>query len=84
MTDDELRDALDGLYAYDVGATDSGIRDEALRERCKAALEAMSPAALSQLVSDMWLTPQARAAGYNALDAEEFTEWLADEMGVRP
>jgi hypothetical protein len=38
MTDEELRDALDGLHAYDEGATDSGIRDEDLRERCKAAL----------------------------------------------
>ena len=33
MTYEEIEDALDGLCAYDHGATDSGIKDEALRER---------------------------------------------------
>ncbi len=38
MTEAELWDALDGLMAYDLGATDSGIHDEDLRARVKAEL----------------------------------------------
>lgn len=34
MEESELRDALNGLYAYDTGSIDSGIHDEALRKRC--------------------------------------------------
>jgi hypothetical protein len=34
MTDEELTDALAGLFAYDTGSVDSGIHDEALKERC--------------------------------------------------
>ena len=38
MTEEELWDALLGLMAYDLGATDSGIHDENLRARVKAEL----------------------------------------------
>lgn len=87
MTDEELRDALDGLAAYDAGATDSGIRDEALRARCiaelkeRAAAESWRPF-ISRLVRDMWLSDEAIGQGYGLEDALEFTEWLEERMGV--
>lgn len=87
MTDDELRDALDGLYAYDGGATDSGIRDENLRARCKEELKARHAGDgygpwLSRLVREMWLSDEAIEQGYGIVDAVEFCRWLDEEMGV--
>ncbi len=42
MTEDELFDLLDGLMAYDMGSTDSGIHDEMLRERVQVELRRIS------------------------------------------
>jgi hypothetical protein len=87
MTDQELRDALDGLYAYDTGSADSGILDETLRRRCvqelgtRMAHEA-SRLFLSRLIRDMWLTEEALAQGYGIEDAVSFTGWLEDRMDV--
>jgi hypothetical protein len=81
MTGDELRDALDGLYAYDAGATDSGIRDEDLRARCIARLSEMHPGEIRAMIREMWLSPEAASAGYGTEDAEEFRLWLRDDMG---
>lgn len=89
MTDEELRDALDGLFAYDCGAVDSGIRDEALRARCTRALEERRARGsgewrswLARLVREMWLSEEAISQGYGTEDALEFAEWLKDVMGV--
>lgn len=88
MTDGELSGALDGLYAYDTGATDSGIHDEDLRERCIAALqERQQPGAdqwrqwLARLVRDAYLSDEALARGYGLADALGFAEWLDERMG---
>jgi hypothetical protein len=40
MADEELFKALDGLFAYDMGFTDSGIHDERLRQRVIAEIKA--------------------------------------------
>ncbi len=89
MTDEELRDALDGLHAYDDGATSSGIHDEGLRVRCITALEERRQAGpeqwrpwLARLVRDMWLSDEAIGQGYGLEDALGFTEWLEDRMDV--
>lgn len=78
---DKLRDALGGLHAYDLGATDSGIRDEELRAWCIAELEKMQPGEVRAMIREMWLSPGALAQGYGPADAEEFRMWLRDEMG---
>lgn len=88
MNEQELRDALEGLYAYDDGATDSGIHDEALRERCKKAIKAMPIGEhelfprlwLSRLIRDMWLSEESLEQGYGILDAMSFLRWLEEEM----
>lgn len=88
MTRDELTGALDGLFAYDGGAVDSGVHDEGLRARCVEALAALplgpyelySPE-LSRLVRDMWLSDEAIDAGYGLETAVEFVRWLGDRMG---
>lgn len=85
MTDEELRDVLDGLHAYDDGAADSGIRDEARRARCIAVLKDRRTGAegrqwLARLVRDMWLTDEAIEQGYGLEDALGFIERLEDRM----
>lgn len=89
MTDDELRDALDGLFAYDSGAADSGIRDEDLRARCiktMAQRRALGPDPwriwLGHMIRQMWLSDQSLAQGYGAEDAMQFAGWLEDRMST--
>lgn len=89
MTGQELRDALDGLYAYDQGATGSGIHDETLRARCVEHMRAwplgeyqlMPQAEVSRLVREMRLTEEAIGQGYGIEDAFGFTRWLCEIMG---
>lgn len=88
MTDEELRDALDGLYAYDQGSRDSGIHDEALRERCikelrdrpRGEFELLPRLLVSRMVRDMWLSEEALQQGYGIEDAARFIAWLDDQM----
>lgn len=89
MTETELRDALEGLFAYDTGAVDSGIHDEGLRARCQEAISEMRLGAeaaprlwLSRLVRDLWLSEEALQQGYGVEDAVEFLRWLDERMGV--
>lgn len=92
MTDQELQDTLDGLYAYDTGSVDSGIHDEELRQRCIAELRSrlgpgeMAPRLfLSRMIRDMWLSEEALAQGYGIEDAVGFIVWLDERMesGIR-
>lgn len=84
MNYEELKDALDGLIAYDEGATDSGIHDEGLRMRCQEYIQSLPPAERRALVAkltiDMWLSEKALAAGYGPEDAKEFLVWMDEEM----
>jgi hypothetical protein len=82
LSEVQLHAALDGLMAYDLGATDSGIHDEALKARVKAQLAAMPDndrGALLKRFSNYYLTPEARLKGYGEEDVEEFFRWLRDE-----
>lgn len=80
MSDDELGDALEGLYAYDQGATDSGIHDEALREKCKARLQTVEGLWLARWARDHFLSERALDQGYRLEDVRGFIEWLSDRM----
>lgn len=87
MTDEELRDALDGLYAYDKGSVDSGIHDEDLRARCIKAMdgrrgntEAVWRTWLARFTRDMWLSDESIGQGYGMEDVVHFAEWLEDQM----
>jgi len=88
VEEEQLRKALDGLYAYDTGATDSGIKDESLRQQCIDAIKAIPVGPhelvprlwLSRLIRDMFLSEEALAQGYGIEDAMSFLRWLEDEM----
>ena len=83
----ELWDALDGLYAYDTGSTDSGIHDELLRERVKTQLGHITSDRRALLVRgwlrNAFLTGKARGEGYGQEDCDEFLQWISDDMGFR-
>jgi hypothetical protein len=74
MTDEELWDALDGLFAYDMGCRSSGIKDDKLRDRVKAELE-KDKLRLSRIVRDRMLTENRLAQGYGLEDVKEFIDW---------
>lgn len=85
MDDYELRCALDGLFAYDSGATDSGTHDERLRARVieELAFHRKVPgwrAYLARLTREMWLSEDAIELGYGCEDAARFLEWLEERM----
>lgn len=80
MNKQEFFDALDGLWAYDAGCTDSGIRDERLRTKVIEFLQSVNPIA--------WLTEFARDlikedSPYTIEDVGGFINWLADRMDYR-
>lgn len=77
---DDLKDALDGLIAYDTGSIDSGIHDEALRDRCIEALQELDDKQLTRLIRDMWVSEKAIAQGYTYEDLLSFCRWLGDYM----
>lgn len=84
MTDEELRRALDGLFAYDGGCVDSGIHDNALKEQCKSVLRSKNGSRefFTRLIRDMWMSEEALNDGYGIEDALEFVEWLEDNLGI--
>jgi hypothetical protein len=86
LTQAELYAALDGLMAYDLGATDSGIHDERLRARVKDQLQALSEEefrfTISRFVRDACLAEDQLAAGYGIEDVRDFINWLSREMGI--
>lgn len=78
MDKEKLFDALDGLFAYDGGATDSGIHDESLRKevfdfiREEAKREStFHPSILTEFVKQHYADPP-----YGLEDIKEFIEWL--------
>jgi len=84
MSYEDLKDALDGLFAYDTGCTDSGIKDEVLRGQVKTHLRSLPVdehrALVAKLTVDMWLSEKALEQGYGAEDAKAFLTWLDEEM----
>ena len=80
MEKKELFDALDGLFAYDSGFTDSGIHDETLRKRVSQELNESKTA-----YADLWRFLTERYTpdkGYTIEDAKEFISWLENHMDV--
>lgn len=74
MTFEELADALDGLFAYHSGATDSGIDDASLKLRCVAVVRA-DPALLQQVAHHRY-----GKLPYGRQDIDEFLDWAAEEL----
>jgi hypothetical protein len=83
---DKLFEQLEGIHAYDEGALDSGIHDEALRAKLQREVAAMTPNELRLRVSvwvrEAYLSDDALSAGYGIEDAVSFWKWI--ENGCSP
>lgn len=79
MTDKELVelwDAIDGLFAYDSGFTDAGIKDERLRAWVKEVIN--DPEFGARRLAEFakrYLEPP-----YGLSDLKEFIDWLSEYM----
>jgi len=73
---------LEAIYAYDTGSRESGIKDEALRSRLVAQIDAMPDDAFrlefSRWLRDNLLSEQALAQGYGFEDVMSFARWIFD------
>lgn len=80
MTYDELKDALDGFYAYDTGCLDSGIHDPKRKAQVVAYLFSLGTderrILLGRIGRDLYLSDQALAEGYGLEDAGNFGNWV--------
>lgn len=82
MTEEELFDGIDGLFAGDTGCADSGIRDERLRERVKAELRAdlgaheLAGGRLTRFARRLLDPP------YDLEDMARFIRWLDEKMDL--
>lgn len=83
MTDEELSDAIDALYAYDSGCTDSGTHDPRLKAKVREALTA--PGGMRRawcVLVRLNLCEDSRSSGYGWEDLAEEARWceeLADQ-----
>ncbi len=78
MTDPELFDALDGLFAYDTGCVSSGIKDEVLRAKVNRELD--RPNAMKRLTRFV-VERYSPDKGYTLEDYRCFIKWLSERMG---
>ncbi len=84
MTDRELFDAIDGLFAYDTGCVSSGIRDEALRDQVKRELHLDAESRPHSLAGPRLTKFAARfvAPPFSLEDMAIFIRWLDGKMGI--
>jgi hypothetical protein len=80
MTYEQVRDAIDGLMAYDLDATDSGIKDEALRARVKAWLHDAPDTLVMSWLTDYAHDLTGSGSQYTLEDVRALIEWLRDYM----
>ena len=78
MKNEELFDALDGFFAYDGGAWDSGISDNNLREKVKKYLQECKDT--NKKLLEFIHTHYKPEDGYTIEDTKEFIEWIENEM----
>ena len=76
-------DLLFGLHAYDDGAVDSGIRDEAGRARLIDGIRDADDAwqeELTRRARNQFMSDEAISEGYGIADLANFIEWIGDKM----
>ncbi|PFI14639.1 hypothetical protein [Bacillus cereus] len=86
MNQSKLFDSLDGLYAFDMGSNDSGIKDESLRNLIIEYLESLDEDAfrikMSTFIREYFVSPEAIKKGYGIEDVASFIKWLDKFMGI--
>lgn len=84
MYQKELSENIDKLFAYDTGATDSGVKDENLRNKIILEIKNLSEDQfrifMSAYVKERFLSDTAIKNGYGIEDVKCFIEWLDQYM----
>ena len=86
MNDEELKESLDGLYAYDRGLVPSGVHDDRLKTRVAAEVWADCPRAalfgprITRIAGEMFASSEAIQGGYGLEDLQRFVEWLDTDL----
>lgn len=76
MTEEEMIDRLDGIFAFDSGTTDSGIFDPSFKEEVKKD-KAKLDELLKKLVG-LYIAEEGRTFE----DVQQIVEWARDEMDM--
>jgi hypothetical protein len=79
----DIMDLLDGFYAYDHGATDSGIKDDSLKKALFDHLKGLDDKEQDSILSHFcqrYLTDEAISAGYGIEDVLRICEWWNDNI----
>ncbi|MBP2652640.1 MAG: hypothetical protein H6Q73_209 [Firmicutes bacterium] len=86
MEQSEFFSLLDSLYAFDEGATDSGINDKITKNKIRQYLAQMLEMDLVLLITsfvrEYYLSDSAINSGYSIIDVLAFLEWLDREMNI--
>lgn len=84
--DAQRNDFIEGLFAYDVGCTDSGIRDERRKHELLEWVSVRDKDDLrkdmARLVREVCLSEARLAQGHGLADAAEFMRWLEYELNL--
>lgn len=86
MSDEELKEALLGLFAFDTGCTQAKTCDEKLRTRVieeinKGLVEnQLFTTRMARIARDLWLSDEAIESGYGLEDIRVFINWLDETM----
>ncbi|PHD00647.1 hypothetical protein COF44_12145 [Bacillus toyonensis] len=81
-----LYDALIGIFSYDMGCVDSGIKNELLRSRTIMYLQSLEDnefrVIMSTFVCEYFVSDAAIKKGYGIEDVSSFIHWLDKFMGI--
>jgi hypothetical protein len=79
-----LFDAMDAIMAYDEGAVDSGVADEAMRDAVIKFLKSLDKPERRKVCAEFarnLLTDESLAQGYSLADVMAFAGWLSN-LGI--
>jgi hypothetical protein len=82
VTDTELWESLDGLFAYDLhrGSIETGIQDDELKQQVKKELQEDAEnnyPRVTKFLHEFYTVPP-----YTIEDTANFIDWLSAEMGI--
>lgn len=80
---DNVKDAVDGLFAWDMGCKSSGIHDPLMKEALKKHFLKMSPdeqSLVAAKLASVYLSESGIEQGYRIEDVVALAKWLEDEM----
>lgn len=86
MKEEKLFSNLIGIFAYDTGSTDSGIKNEILRQEIKEHLKKLNDTEfriiMSNFIRKHFVSKKAISLKYGIEDVKIFITWLSEYMEI--